>query len=102
MSSKKNIIQKIKDFINNMESRIPVSQAYLFGSYSTGNPSKWSDIDVAIVSPEFKGIRFYDVKKIIPFLRGYPNLIEVHPFNDKDFSKDNLFVRQILKGIKIK
>lgn len=103
MPAKKNIIiNKLKDFIKNLESSIPISQAYLFGSYANGKPTKWSDIDVAVISPKFKGIRFYDIKKIIPYLRGYPNLIEVHPFNNKDFKKENLFVKQILKGIRIK
>lgn len=33
-----------------------VKKAYLYGSYAYGKPGKWSDIDVAIVSPDFQYI----------------------------------------------
>ena len=32
---------------------IPVTKAYLFGSYAKGTANKFSDIDICIVSPKF-------------------------------------------------
>lgn len=31
--------------------KIPISKAYLFGSYAQNNPQPWSDIDICIISP---------------------------------------------------
>ena len=48
-----------KDFVEYLKKKdkLPVDEAYLFGSYSKGKQKDWSDIDVAIVSPSFKGKR---------------------------------------------
>jgi predicted nucleotidyltransferase len=86
-----------------LDDRFKISQAYLFGSYAKGHPNRWSDMDLALVSPRFKGIRFYDTKMLIPYIRGFSNFIEVHPFKKEDFSPRDLFVREVIKsGIRIK
>ncbi|MEW6096397.1 MAG: hypothetical protein AB1567_07725 [bacterium] len=72
----------------------------MFGSYTRGNAWKWSDI--AIVSPDFSGIRFYDSKRLIPFLLKVDSRIELHPFMPEDFTEDNDFAREIKKnGIEV-
>jgi predicted nucleotidyltransferase len=50
-----NGIKKIAtNYINNVRNTgISVDEAYLFGSYAKGKYSKFSDIDVCIVSPKF-------------------------------------------------
>ena len=54
-------------------------------------------------TPALQNARFYDCKSLLPYLRSYPNFIEVHPFNKKDFNYKNLFVKQIVdNGIEIK
>jgi predicted nucleotidyltransferase len=32
---------------------IPVERVLLFGSYAAGHADKWSDIDIAVISPKF-------------------------------------------------
>ena len=67
-----------------------------------GRAGKWSDIDIALVSDKFAGIRFYDYKKIIPFLREFPSFIEIHPFKKTDFNPSDLFVKEIVEsGIRL-
>lgn len=104
MATKKNlIIKKIKKWADGLEGTLAISQVYLFGSYAKGHPSKWSDIDVAVVSKNFKGVRFLDHKMLIPYLRNMPSTLEIHPFSKNDFNTKNLFVKEIVKsGIKIK
>ncbi|MBI5187358.1 MAG: nucleotidyltransferase domain-containing protein [Nitrospinae bacterium] len=81
---------------------IKIDKAILFGSYVNGTAGEWSDIDVAIVSPDFSGIAFYDNKKLIPLLLKVDTRIEIHPFTPEDFTEDNLFAREILKqGVEI-
>lgn len=70
---------------------------YLFGSFAKGNSRKWSDIDLAIVSPDFSGDSFEDSKKLFPYLLKVDTAIEVHPFRPGDFTSDNPFVEEILE-----
>lgn len=55
-------IKKLVDrFIAGLQNHITVDRVYLFGSYARDKQSKFSDIDLAIVSQDFK--------KISPFKR---------------------------------
>ncbi|MBA3018135.1 MAG: nucleotidyltransferase domain-containing protein [Proteobacteria bacterium] len=43
----------LAQFITETKKRIPVQKIILFGSYAKGTPKKWSDIDIAVISPKF-------------------------------------------------
>ena len=58
------IEEKITRYLDELrKNNIPVSKAYLFGSYARGTYNRWSDIDIALVSDCFKGDRL-EGKKI--------------------------------------
>ena len=79
-----------------------IRQAFIFGSYAKGQQSKWSDIDVALVSDRFEGDMFNDYCKMSPYLIKANLSLEVHPFRPEDFTKDNPFVEEIIEtGIKV-
>lgn len=102
---KDEIISEIRDLIKTIEKNgISISAAYLFGSYARGKANEWSDIDVALVSDNFSGIRFYDVEKLLSVLKKYNNFIEFHPFKTAEFNpSSNLFVKEISENsIRIK
>jgi uncharacterized protein len=85
------------------DANIYIERAILFGSYARGKVGRWSDIDIAIVSPDFSGVAFYDSKRLIPFLLKSDTRIELHPFKPEDFTEDNEFVREIIKnGVELK
>ena len=42
-------------FVDYLQRHIIVQKAILFGSHAYGEPHEWSDIDVAIISPDFAG-----------------------------------------------
>lgn len=89
---------KIKRFIDMVSaSGLHLERALLFGSYTKGTATKWSDIDIALVSKDFTGIGFYDRKRVNPFVIKTDSRIEPHPFRPEDFTKDNPFVNEILK-----
>ncbi len=79
------------------DANIKIERAILFGSCVRGDAEKWSDIDIAFVSPDFCGIAFYDSKKLAPFVLKTDSRIELHPFRPEDFTEDNEFVREIMK-----
>jgi predicted nucleotidyltransferase len=80
----------VKEFLHELkDANFRIEKAFLFGSHARGNPGKWSDIDVALVSPDFSGMPFYDNKKLTPFILKVDTRIELHPFRPEDFTEDN-------------
>ncbi len=94
-------IQALKETL--ARNKIPISRAILFGSYAKGLEQAFSDIDVALVSEEFSGNRFWDIEKVIPFIRSLNPLFEIHPFRPEDFlDTDNSFIEEIIStGIEV-
>lgn len=45
----------VKTYIREVEKLYRVEQVILFGSYATGKANEFSDIDLAVVSPDFQG-----------------------------------------------
>lgn len=79
-----------------------IQEAILFGSYARGNAHQWSDIDLALVSNEFEGVRFTDKNKIRKITISISSDLEVLPFNPQDFTPSNPLVKEILNtGVRI-
>lgn len=76
---------------------ISIIKVILFGSYAKGNAQSWSDIDLAIVSDDFEGIRLWDRKKIRPITLSVSSNLEVFPYHPDDFITTDPFVREIIK-----
>ncbi len=57
------IVEILKKFLNMVTtSGLHIERAIIFGSYAKGKAGKWSDIDVALVSKDFTGVRFMTEK----------------------------------------
>ena len=96
----KRIIDKYIIALNN--ENFQIQNVFLFSSYAKGKNNEWSDIDLAVVSKIFEGMRIKDRDKIRRITLDISSDIEVLPFNPKDFTKDNPLVKEILEsGIKI-
>ncbi len=96
MATAADIDSEVHLFLQMVSKKVRIVQAYLFGSYAKGIRHKWSDIDLAIVSPDFSGDSFEDSKMLFPFILEVNRAIEVHPFRPDDFSSANPFVKEIL------
>jgi predicted nucleotidyltransferase len=96
-------MRNAQSFIETLERHnIHIEVAYLFGSYARGTAHRYSDIDLALVSPTFSGVRFSDTELIIQNTPSTFFLIEPHPFRPEDFTEENPFVREILHtGVRI-
>ncbi len=56
MVKTKNQIEKtVREFVREISKDYHVTQVILFGSYAKGHPHQNSDIDLAIISPDFRG-----------------------------------------------
>ncbi|RMD92538.1 MAG: nucleotidyltransferase domain-containing protein [Calditrichaeota bacterium] len=99
----KSVKREVRKLIKALESeKIRVERVILFGSYAKGEQRRYSDIDVAIVSPDFTGIRFEDNRRLLKVKLLLNSRIETHPYTPEDFA-DSPFVRdEILEyGIEI-
>ena len=105
MSSEKNrAINKAKALIKLLKTNgINIYEAYVFGSAIKDMADEYSDIDIAIVSKDFSGIPYYDVKKVSKYRRAIDLRLEIHPFSLKDINVDPpLFFMNIKdKGVRI-
>lgn len=79
-----------------------IQYAILFGSYARGQSNEWSDIDLALVSHEFEGVRFTDKNKIRKITIAVSKDLEVFPFNPGDFTPSNPLAKEIMEtGIQV-
>ena len=93
-----NILKSIKEYIRILNKNgVIISQAILFSSYACGRYNELSDIDIALVSDQFEGIRFKDRSSIRKYKFEVNPDIEPLPFTKKNFTKDDPFVREILE-----
>ena len=93
----------LKKYIQKLEeNRIPIRHAVLFGSYAAGNVNEWSDIDIALVSDAFEGVRIHDRNKIRKITLETSTDLSPLPFRPEDFTPEDPFVREIIEhGINI-
>lgn len=84
------------------KNKIHIEQAILFGSHSKGSPHEWSDIDIALVSDVFEGVRIHDRNKIRRITLSVSSDLSPLPFRPEDFTDEDPLVREILKtGVRI-
>lgn len=57
--------ESISDFIALLKPHIRVDAAVLYGSYAHGTPHEDSDIDLAIISPDFEGMNISERQRIL-------------------------------------
>ena len=79
-----------------------ISTAYLFGSAVNGIPDTESDIDIAVVSKDFQGLPYEDIKKISKYRRKVDLRLEIHPFSLEEIKKDPPHFYLHIKNIGIK
>ena len=92
----------IMEYISKLKKEINVIDVYLFGSYAKGNYHNDSDIDIAVISDQFKGDCIEDRLLLMRLRRDIDLRIEPHPFRPEDFTDENPFVKEIKEyGIRI-
>lgn len=48
-------LKTAKEYATLVRSELSPSEIFLFGSYASGTPHEWSDIDIAVVIDHFQG-----------------------------------------------
>lgn len=83
------------------EDKMPISRAFVFGSYAKNKANKNSDLDLCFISPKFKNTFESEVylRTKIYFLKTpeYNIPIDIIAYNSKDFQTTETLVYEIMK-----
>ncbi len=104
IETKNEIKQIVKKYAQELKkNNFSFESIYLFGSYIKGKPTRWSDIDVAVVSDRFKNDWDKNEDLLWHLRRKVDTKIEPHGFSIKDFQDiSDPMVYEIKKtGIKV-
>ena len=52
------VLRAVERFLDELSRKIRIERAYLFGSYAKGTWIKTSDVDLVVVSPDFRSMPF--------------------------------------------
>lgn len=100
----KKVKRNIQDYLNYLvDSGISIKKAFVFGSYANGRQNKWSDIDICIISPDFRNssrlLEYLWAKKRKKDTRAKISPVGFHP---KEFINEDPLVWEIKKkGIEV-
>ncbi len=92
----------IHRFIALVQKERRILKVFLYGSHAKGIAGEWSDIDLAVVSPDFSEDLFEERIRLMKLSLGIDKRIEPSPFRPEDFNENNPLVNEINKsGIEI-
>ncbi|NLD35846.1 MAG: nucleotidyltransferase domain-containing protein [Desulfatiglans sp.] len=83
---------------------ITVDKIVLYGSYAKGTPQPHSDIDLAVISPDFKGKKIMEIQTTLAGLLGqYLSITEVIGYSSDEFlsASPETFIGEIKRTGKI-
>jgi len=93
----KSIEENVNRFINELRKKYRIQAVYIYGSHSKGDATIWSDIDVAVISPDFSSDLFEERLKLMRLSAFIDDRIEPHPFRVEDFESSNPLASEIQK-----
>ena len=103
-SARDEIITNARDIVYNLIRKHSIKAAYIFGSFSKGEITKHSDVDVALVLDKIRnGSPFNEAFEIFHEVQKQNSLIEVVCFSETEFFNEEEEVVKHIKrnGIKI-
>ncbi|KHE93242.1 MAG: nucleotidyltransferase domain-containing protein [Candidatus Scalindua rubra] len=85
----KEVVRKIEEFVKALKKdNINVAKVILYGSRASDKAHEYSDIDVAIVSPDFGKDRFEEGVRLFKIACEIDSLIEPVPLSLESYEKD--------------
>jgi len=103
IETQENIIAKAHKLLDVLAMQgLRILAAYLYGSYAIGNPHQDSDIDAAIVSPDFSEAAMDDWVRLNVPASHIDARMEVMGFSPEQFRDEHPLVWEIkTKGVKL-
>lgn len=79
------VVIKLKEIISSLSKKMPIDSAYLFGSYVKGSPKPYSDVDVAVVSPDFGKNYINETVFLMDAFESTGLMVEPHVFTRDEY-----------------
>jgi predicted nucleotidyltransferase len=96
------VAESVERFLAAVRQRQRVTAAYLYGSQAKGTATQWSDIDLAIISPDFSADLFQEQVELLRLAAQIDDRIEPRPFRPDDFNTIEPLVSEIKRtGLKV-
>jgi len=96
------IERSVKKFLAALRLRKRIDMAYVYGSQVKGRAMEWSDIDVAIVSPDFSADSFEERLALMRLASQIDDRIEPWPFTPETFIANDPLVNEIKRtGVRV-
>ena len=96
------VIASVERFLAAVRRRLRIDAAYLYGSQAIGSAHPWSDIDVAIVSPDFSDDLFEERVALMQWAAQIDDRIEPQPFTPDRFGPNDPLASEIFRsGIRL-
>ncbi len=86
----KEVLREVKRILRELSKYIVIDEAYLYGSYVKNTWLKTSDIDLIIVSKDFKNMKYIDRLELIYRIEwkiGTKYFVEVIPLTHEEFTE---------------
>lgn len=103
--AKKQVMKIVKKYIKAVEAHnIKVERAYLFGSYAHGKAKSYSDIDVAIISPDLGKNYMEETCKLMQIAQDIDVDISPDPYSVEEYEKageGNFLYQEIINNGKL-
>jgi predicted nucleotidyltransferase len=93
-----------KAYADRVRQEMPVTRAYLFGSYALGTATEQSDVDICFFLDSFDGKRRVDIiKKLLKLTEGYDDVgFEPLALPSTELSNGNPFAMEVVNtGVEI-
>jgi predicted nucleotidyltransferase len=89
------VLASVERFLAFVRQRLRVDAAYLYGSQAMGAARPWSDIDVAVVSPDFSADLFQERVTLMQWAAQIDDRIEPQPFTPERFGPNDPLAHEI-------
>ncbi len=94
----------ISDFIQRLQEGLRLEAVLLYGSHAGGNPREWSDIDLAVISPDFEDTPLNKRQEMISRLtvHRYADIAPIgYPSSEYRNPGRHSFLREIIRTSKV-
>jgi predicted nucleotidyltransferase len=91
----RSVERSIRQFLEAVSERYRVQAAYLYGSQARGTATFWSDIDLAIVSPDFSDDLHEERLALMRLAARIDDRIEPQPFTVEKFTENDPLASEV-------
>ena len=91
--------QRVHEYIGRLRELIRLDRVYLFGSHAQGTADDWSDIDLAVISPDLGKSLLEDVRVLVAARSDATVGVSALPFSRRESEElpAGSFLREVIR-----